>query len=154
MTATIAKILGSILRSMFISIVMLVIALSVITGQFPPDFEKLQKTYSSVQELAQLSNGFHERKNIDAATSTMGSAGSMEEDDIRRLEEINAKRAEIGANLLPHASDNGSASKVTTVAQGKTQEQLEGKIRDLQQDLFRLQERVNRLESQSRGETP
>lgn len=152
MSATIAKILGSVLRSLFISIVMLVIALSVITGQFPPDLERLQKTYTSVQELAQISQAVHGQNNMDAGTATTGAAGSMEEEDIRKLEAINTKRAELGANLLPYGENDSSNTKVAANAQGKTQEQLESKIRDLQQDLFRLQERVNRLESQSKGE--
>lgn len=153
MSTTIAKILGSVLRSLFISLVMLLIALSVITGQFPPDFDRLQKTYTSLQELTKLSQEIHGHTK-DAVAAASNAAGSMEEEDIRRLEDLNSKRAELGSQLLPHGGGEDSAPKAVTLAQSRTPEQLESKIRDLQQDLFRLQERVNRLESQNKGETP
>lgn len=126
---------------------MLVVALSIITGQFPPDLERLQRSYSSLQEMTTLSRKiFEQRKSMDKEQAKIG---SVEDEDLHKLEELYLRRAELGANLLPSDKDLSPLASPSTaaVSEGKTQAQLEGKIRELQQDLFRLQERVHRLES-------
>lgn len=56
MSKIVIQILNALFRSLFISIVMFIIGLSVITGEFPPKLERLEKTYESLQQMAQLSN--------------------------------------------------------------------------------------------------
>lgn len=115
MSTAIGKFLGSILRSLFVSVAMLVIALSFITGSFPPDLGKLRGTQAKIPEGHVL----------------------VKEEELRRLQSELGTRQGLGEKISPHAPP--AATPVPRV-------DLESKVRELRQDVFRLQERLHRLE--------
>jgi len=134
MREALGKVAGSILRSLFISIVMFVVVFSVITGEFPPDFSRIKKGYQSLQQMAQLSRQIHQQHKILKAQNDSGQA--VDDADVEALQELNLKRAELGASLL----GEGPLPQTAEVTQ------LQNQIKELQAQLFRLQDRVNKLE--------
>ncbi|MFV8256194.1 hypothetical protein ACNQKP_00230 [Bdellovibrio bacteriovorus] len=137
MKSVLVKVIGSILRSLFISIVMFVIVFSVITREFPPNFGKLQGSWQNLQQMAQLSRQIHDQNKI--LKSQQAQDGFVEDADLEKLQELNLKRAELGAGLL-----NGEAVGVSASADT---EALKVRVQELEKQLFRLQQRVNELES-------
>lgn len=140
MREALGKIAGSILRSLFISIVMFVVVFSVITGEFPPDFGRIKKTYSNLQQMTQLSRQIHEQQK--ALQGRYATNGEVDEQDVEALQELNLKRAELGAGLLG-AGPEGSTSSLDS---GDVKE-LRAKIKEMETQLFRLQNRVSELEA-------
>lgn len=127
--SAVAKVIGSILRSLFVSIVMFVIVLSVMTGQFPPDFGRLRVTFQSMQDLVALGQKMKEK--------TEG-ADELAEEDVQSLEALNAKRRELGEKIFAQGSDSSA--------------ELKARVQELQVQLFRLQQRVAELEeAQKKG---
>lgn len=139
MREALGKIAGSILRSLFISIVMFVIVFSVVTGEFPPNFGRIKKTYASLQQMTQLSRQIHEQQK--AMQHQYADSGEVDEHDVEALQELNLKRAEIGAGIL---GDPNAPSSVNESADVK---ELKAKINDMEAQLYRLQHRVSELES-------
>ncbi|WP_374078092.1 hypothetical protein [Bdellovibrio bacteriovorus] len=139
MREALGKILGSVLRSLFISIVMFVVVFSAITGEFPPDFSRIKKTYSNLQQMTQLSRQIHEQQK--AMKGQYATTGEVDEQDVEALQELNLKRAELGAGLLG-AGPETSASVDT----GDVKE-LRAKMKEMETQLFRLQNRVSELEA-------
>lgn len=138
MKETMAKVLGSILRSLFFSIIMFVVVYSVITGEFPPNFARIKTSYQGLQKMAHLSREIH-NKNKDLNTQ-YEIEGSVDDADLAALQELNLKRAEIGVSLLGEAPAPVS----------ETDTDLQKKIQDLQTQVFRLQQRVSELESKNK----
>ncbi len=94
MLSVAGEILGSVVRSLFISIVMFVIAFSIITGEFPPDFGKIPKIYESLQQMTALSRQIHEQdKTLRKKFET---EGEVEDVDVMALEDLNIKKSRIG----------------------------------------------------------
>lgn len=137
MKSVLVKVVGSILRSLFVSIVMFVIVFSVITREFPPNFAKLQGSWQNLQQMAQLSRQIHDQNKV--LKSQQAQDGFVEDADLEKLQELNLKRAELGAGLL-----NGEATGVSGSADT---EALKVRVQELEKQLFRLQQRVNELES-------
>lgn len=132
-----AKVVGSILRSLFISIIMFVVVFSVITREFPPNFGKLQNSWQNLQQMAALSRQIHDQNKILKSQEQVD--GFVEDADLLKLQELNLKRAELGAGLLnsgivgPSGSGESEAIKV--------------RVQELEKQVFRLQQRLNELES-------
>ncbi|WP_347357006.1 hypothetical protein [Bdellovibrio sp.] len=138
MKTVLAKILGSLLRSIFVSVVMFVIVFSVITREFPPNFSKLQNSWQSLQKMAQLSRQIHDQHQLLKGQQSAGD-GFVEDADLDKLQELNLRRAELGANLL-----NGTVSGSDSSAEDRA---LKGRVQELEKQLFKLQQRVNELEA-------
>lgn len=139
MLQVLGKIVGSILRSLFISIVMFVIVFSVITGEFPPNFKRVTNTFKNLQQMTQLSRQIQEQQK--ALKDRYAAHGEVDDSDVEALQELNLKRAELGAGLLQAenpASDNQETNE------------LKQKVKELETQLFRLQQRVSQLESKSK----
>lgn len=130
---------GALLRSLFVSLVMLVIGYSVITGEFPPNFSKAKTSWQNLQEMSRLSQIALDRMRKE--TGQVGGTGGSEDDDIKLLEDLNRQRAQMGAGLLP-------AGKVPGIKDvSPTQENTHlRRIQELEVQLFRLQQRVSELE--------
>lgn len=147
MLEVIGKVLGSFLKSILVSVVMFVIVYSVLTKEFPPDFSKLQTTYRSLQELArlgQVGDGNIPKKKALVSTNSPG-----ESDDalVDELEKINSQRVKLGAQLMiegPKDSERAQEANVSSV----DQTQLLERLRTIEVQLFKLQQRVAELESQ------
>lgn len=134
MLVVLGKFLGSLIRSIFISAVMFLIVLSVLTGDFPPNMEKIKNTYAGLQKMSELSQKFQH-----PPAPTQGS----EEADVLYLEQINKQRQQAGQNLL------GGSAPTTVVASGSEDQELKATIRELQRQVFKLQNRVAELEEKS-----
>ncbi|UXR64674.1 hypothetical protein EZJ49_00195 [Bdellovibrio bacteriovorus] len=142
MKTALAKILGSILRSLFVSVVMFVIVFSVITREFPPNFSKLQNSWQSLQKMAQLSRQIHDQHQLLKGQQAAGD-GFVEDADLDKLQELNLRRAELGASLLNGTSTSGAESSAEDQA-------LKRRVQELEQQLFKLQQRVNELEARAK----
>ncbi|UOE99715.1 hypothetical protein [Bdellovibrio reynosensis] len=140
MKETVGKVLGSILRSTLISIVMFLVVFSVITGEFPPNLSRIKTAYQSLQRMTQLSREIQNKQK--ALQNQYAAEGMVEDADVQALQELNLKRAEIGANLLGDAAPPEVSSKEMT--------ELKKQVQEMQNQVFRLQQRVNELEGQSK----
>lgn len=92
-----AKFIGSLLRSLFVSILMVVIVYSVITGEFPPSLSKAKTTWNNLIQLSQLrENTVH---NLD--DKRQQTAGEVDEEwDVNALETFNTERSKLARGLL------------------------------------------------------
>lgn len=144
MTAVIGKILGAILRSLFVSIVMFIIVFSVISGEFPPNFERLAKTYQSLKQMNKISRQVHAPKKTHINQNIL--QDDLFERDIEALENLNQKRAELGENILTGGGLNIVPKQKNKRAQSTEDRDLRGRIVELQSQVYRLQQRVSQLE--------
>lgn len=144
MTAVIGKILGAILRSLFVSIVMFIIVFSVISGEFPPNFERLAKTYQSLKQMNKIGKQVHTPK------KTHINQNSLQDDSIERdieaLEHLNQKRAELGENILTGGGLSIIPEQKNKSAHSFEERDLMERIVELQSQVYRLQQRVSQLE--------
>ncbi|WP_374029722.1 hypothetical protein [Bdellovibrio bacteriovorus] len=138
MREALGKIAGSILRSLFISIVMFVVVFSVITGEFPPRFSRLKNTYHNLQQMAQLSRQIHEQQKV--LKKQYAQDGLVEDADLEALQEMNLRRAEIGAGILQGSAVAGVGSEEN--------KELKERLQQLENQVYRLQQRVSELESE------
>ncbi|MFS4460994.1 hypothetical protein [Bdellovibrio sp. HCB2-146] len=147
MKELVGKILSTLVSSLFVSGVMFIIGLSVITRQFPPDFGQLQSSYESITQLSAMGTAAKSAELEKSVTSAM-----PEDQDVDTLTAINRKRAEISEGLFHGQGDKvkkegsiGTAGTQTVVAS----EDIMSEIRELKTQIFRLQQRVNELETKS-----
>lgn len=140
MKETVGKVLSSILRSTLISIVMFLVVFSIITGEFPPNLGRIKIAYQSLQRMTQLSREIQTKQK--ALQKQYAAEGAVEDADVEALQELNLKRAEIGASLLGDAP----LSEVSA----KDMNEVKKQIQELQTQVFRLQQRVNELEGQGK----
>jgi len=143
---TLAKILSAIVKSLFFSGIMFIIFFSIITGGFPPDFRKLSKAFGNTQELAKMSNP----QNITIHDKTL--SHFEEENEISHLEAFNKKRAKLGEGLFGADSSTDEEEHIPSLRtlSSVPQEDLKAQLQDLQQEIFRLQQRVSELEEQAK----
>ena len=139
------KILSTLVSSLFVSGVMFIIGLSVITRQFPPDFGQIQSSYESITQLSALGTAVKSTELEQSVSLSM-----PEEKDVDTLTAINRKRAEISEGLFQGKDEkvkkeNSAAPPTPLVAS----EDIMAEIRELKTQLFRLQQRVSELETQS-----
>lgn len=121
---------------------MFVILFSVITRQFPPDFSRIQTSLQNVQKLTQISREIYEQKK--QLNTELQAAGSVAETDVLALEELNLKRAEIGAKLLSGSSLPAPPSESDATGEN---ENLRAQILELRVQVSQMQRRLDRLES-------
>lgn len=150
MKEMLGKILSTLVSSLFVSGVMFIIGLSVITRQFPPDFGQLQSSYESITKLKAMGQSSNPVELENATPSAM-----TEDQDVDTLTAINRKRAEISEGLLGGTGDKvkkeKSGTATTTIV---ASEDIMSEIRELKTQLFRLQQRVSELETKSVPPTP
>jgi hypothetical protein len=142
-----SKLAVYLLVSVVISFVMMVVSMSLMTGKFPPDLNRISTSMKSLKQLAQLGNTNSEvskslKKNQETAE------GFADEADAEQLLALNSKRAQLGAGMLGNegavvASDaeKGSASSSRELAE------LRKMTSEMQTQLFKLQQRVAELEA-------
>lgn len=87
MSEMLANFLKSILRSLFVSVVLSIIVFSAITKQFPPDFARLKEGYQKIQELQKISEQL-----ADLHKRSMESS-IADEEDVNQLSHALQKRA-------------------------------------------------------------
>lgn len=144
MTAVIGKILGAILRSLFVSIVMFVIVFSVISGEFPPNFGRLAKTYQSLQQMTQINRQIQVSQNSVISQNNL--QGELIERDIEALEHWNQKRAQLGESILGGGGSSFIPNLRNTSTQFLEEKDLKERVAELQTQVYRLQQRVSQLE--------
>lgn len=140
---------------------MFVIFFSIVTGGFPPDFKRLGRAYDSIQGMSKLSKApvkKYEENVAEETPATPSASGFEEEKEIAELEKYNKKRADLGEGMTggvaPAPAGSMAAATVTatgpsrTVSSAAPQEELKNQMREMRQELFRLQQRVNDLEEQ------
>lgn len=140
MREALVKVLGSILRSLFISILMLVITLSIVTGKFPPDFGRLKSTWQSLQQIARVGQEFHAKSKALQANSELYD----ESDAVSELATLQRQRAELGAGLLAGQGPSAGAAHIndSNFEDGT----LRTRVQELERQLYQLQQRVGELE--------
>lgn len=123
---------------------MFIIFFSIVTGGFPPDFSKIRKAYNNLQAMSQLS-----KQPLAASSPNIPESekGLTDEKDVALLESYNKKRAELGEGLFG-AGNTPAAAPQRDAAEAKVQPDIQAQLRDMQQEIFRLQQRVSELESQ------
>lgn len=123
------KVFISILQSVFISIIMFLIAYSVITQEFPPNFSKISTTWKGIREL---SNSGLKSSHIKSLSPSDNST----EEDVRQLESINEERRRISNNFFSKSEgDNNPEGEFS-----------EKEIRSLKMEILYLKNRVSDLE--------
>lgn len=150
--AVLAKIFSALMKSLFFSGVMFIIFFSIVTGGFPPDFRKISKAFGGVQELHKMSQ---QPSLKTSAADESDSVGFDDEKDVTDLETYNRKRAKLGEDLFGQQSnqptpeeEEGRIVPLRQVSSVDPNEDLKSQMRDMQQEIFRLQQRVNELEDQ------
>jgi hypothetical protein len=151
-----AKIFSAVVKSLFFSGVMFIIFFSIVTGGFPPDFRKISRAFGGVQELNKMS---HQPSMKAVAPSEISPAGFDDEKDVADLEAYNRKRAKLGEDLFGPGSgsqdeEEGRILPMRQISSIDPNEELKNQMRDLQQEIFRLQQRVNELEEQAATKKP
>lgn len=137
MKTAIVRVLGSILRSLVVSIVMFVIVFSVITREFPPNFSRLQNSWQNLQKMAQLSREIQNQHKV--LKGQQAQDGFVEDADLEKLQELNLRRAELGAGLLSGESPGLTSSEEVI--------NMQRRMAEMEKQLFRLQQRVAELEA-------
>lgn len=147
--AALAKIFSAIVKSLFFSGVMFIIFFSIVTGGFPPDFRKLSRAFGGVQELHKMSK---QPSMTSPAAAEMGSGNFDDEKDVADLEAYNHKRAKLGEDLFNQNTapeeEEGRIVPLRQVSSVDPNEEIKSQMREMQQEIFRLQQRVNELEDQ------
>lgn len=153
MVQVIGKVLGALLRSLFVSIVMFVIGFSVISGEFPPNFKRLEKTYESLQQMSQLGRQLQVQQK-DMKNQIVNPGESDVERDVEALQNLTAKRAELGENILTGSArkvnSHGSIKNTNSDAESSDIKDLKARINELQTQVYRLQQRVGQLEDRNK----
>lgn len=144
-----AKIFSAVVKSLFVSGVMFIIFFSIVTGGFPPDFRKISRAFGGVQELHKMSH-----QPSMKSTNEISPAGFDDEKDVADLEAYNRKRAKLGEDLFGQGSgsqdeEEGRIVPMRQISSVDPNEELKNQLRDMQQEIFRLQQRVNELEEQT-----
>lgn len=135
-----AKFIGSLIRSLFVSILMMVIVYSVITGDFPPSLSKAKTTWNNLIQLSHLrEDTVH--KLAEQGNKTVIADG--EEWDVNVLETFNSERSKLAMGLL---SDQKKSDPMSFFNR-PDQDQIH-RIQELEVQLYKLQQRVNELEAQ------
>jgi|GEM_PF-1864634 hypothetical protein len=143
-----ARVLGAIIKSMGFSLIMLMVALSALTGKFPPDWERVKNLSSNLEKMHLLQS--------QGPQFLMSQNNGNPEEDVNALEKFNAKRAAVGAGLLGAKTNIDvdstpvNSAKVIPAA-GDDIQSCQKKIRDVEYQLFRLQQRVAELEEKSKS---
>lgn len=140
------KVAGSILRSLFVSIIFFVVGFSLVTGEFPPDFKRIPRLMDQVQKLAQVSREVHEKQKL--LKSKMATQGYVEDQDVEALEELQLKRAEIGIAIgtgkeSPEQVENGQSNNSDEVSE------LRARVNELETKVLKIQSQMDRLETSS-----
>lgn len=143
------KIFSAVVKSLFFSGVMFIIFFSIVTGGFPPDFRKISRAFGGVQELHKMSH-----QPSMKSTNEISPAGFDDEKDVADLETYNRKRAKLGEDLFGQGSgsqdeEEGRIVPMRQISSVDPNEELKTQMRDMQQEIFRLQQRVNELEEQA-----
>lgn len=138
MLVLLGKFIGSLIRSLFVSIVLVVIVYSVITGDFPPSLSKAQTTWNNLHQLSQLRDSAVHRL---PRQESQFESGSGEDWDVTNLENFNAERSKLAAGLLSNQKESFNPDLFNSQSQGQLQ-----RIQELEVQLFKLQQRVNELE--------
>lgn len=116
---------------------MFVIVYSVITREFPPNFSKLQNSWQNLQKMAQLSRDIQNQHKVLKEQQSVD--GFVEDADLEKLQELNLRRAELGAGLLSGESTGSMSSEEVLSVQRR--------MAEMEKQLFRLQQRVAELEA-------
>ncbi len=135
-----AKFIGSLIRSLFVSILMMVIVYSVITGDFPPSISKAKTTWNNLIKLSHLREDTV-YKLAEQGNKTVSEDG--EEWDVNVLETFNSERSKLALGLL---SDQKKSDTISFFSR-PDQDQIR-RIQELEVQLYKLQQRVNELEAQ------
>jgi hypothetical protein len=131
---TIFKVTGAILRSLCVSLVMFMVAFTIVTGEFPPDFSKLKNLHQNLKMIESLQvSKLPTLANLTSSDSA--------ENDVLSLENYNTQRAKIGANLFGASSASSPESWVTQDSQACI-----SRVREVEFQLYKLQQRVAELE--------
>ena len=143
---SLARVVGALLKAVGFSLIMLMVALSALTGEFPPDWNRVKNLRSNLEKMHLLQS--------QGPQTVIGLNGVNAEEDVLELEKFNAKRAAVGAGLLGAKTDievetTSHVSKVIS-AGGDEIQNCQKKIRDVEYQLFRLQQRVAELEDRSK----
>ncbi len=131
--------------SVFISAIMFVVGLSILTRKFPPEFGQLQASYENLQQMQATGKGLQE-----SLQQEIHNVAFKDDVDVAELARINSKRAELGAGLLPEAKNGEDphlpAKSRPSQNELRAENDAQAQTRELQKQLFRLQQRVGVLE--------
>lgn len=147
------KLVVYLLVSVVISFVMMVVSMSLMTGKFPPDFNRISTSMKSLKQLAQLG---HSNSEISQSLkkNQAQAEGFADEADAEQLLALNSKRAQLGAGMLGNegaVAAAGSAAEKDSVTSSRDLAELRKMTSEMQTQLFRLQQRVAELEADVSG---
>lgn len=140
------KVVGSVLRSLLVSIILFVVGFSLVTGEFPPDFKRIPRLMDQVQKLAQVSREVHEKQKH--LKSKMETQGYVEDKDVEALQELQLKRAEIGV-AIGSGKDLSNQNTLESSEDPSEVAQLRARVNELEMKVLRLQSQMDRIESSS-----
>ncbi len=116
---TLAKIFATVVKSLFVSGIMFIAFLSIVTGGFPPDFRKISRAFGGIQEPHKISHQTITKPVTEISPAAFDDEKDEEEDRIVPMRQV--------SSVDPS-------------------EELKNQMRDMQQEIFHLQKRVNELE--------
>jgi len=137
-----ARVIGALLKGIGFSLIMLMVALSALTGEFPPDWNRVKNLQANLAKMEALQS--------QGPQTPLSNTGAHPEDDVSALEKFYQKRAAIGAGLLGAKTDV-SDTAVDVPAATEAPADCSKKIREVEYQLFRLQQRVAELEEQKKN---
>lgn len=126
MLEMLGKIINSILTSLIVSIVLFVAGYSLLSGEFPPNFARLKKSYQSLHKVAQISRQIHEQDL--RLKKQYAETGQVSEQDVAALQSLNLQRAELGVGILSGDSRDD-----------RTDDRTEKRIKELEKRVAQLE---------------
>ena len=129
------------LGSFFSAVIIFLISLSFVTGQFPPDLAQLKSMIRGVQQLREVAEKI-QRANPQGQVLSV-EQGSLE-GDVAQLEALNKVRNQVGEAMFKArglASDFGAEKNDLAEIQN-----LKKKVGELEVMVFRLQGRLDEME--------
>lgn len=145
-------IVGFLLRSLFTSFLMFIMVISLVSGEFPPDLKAVRKTFSSLSEMAQVGQQLNQQFKMTLQQQRhRQEQGALTNSDKPMHPALVLK----GINEQMAMDERGSQKpnvNPSELAAGNILEinSLKTKIIDLESQLFRIQNRLGKLESTSK----
>lgn len=135
------KILGSLVRSIVVSVILFVAGVSLVTGEFPPDFSKIKNSLQQVQQMTTVSRQIMgAQKSLKAQQN---SQGYVEDEDLQKLQELQLKRAEIGAAIMAGAPvDEAGAPTERTTTPSEDLKEIIARLNRLEDRMLKIENKV------------
>lgn len=141
------------LSSLLMSFFMFIFVFSIMTQQFPPDLGLIKRTFSGLKQINQMTLQLNQKNSQanKAGDKVSGSSGPEKgsddngEEQVNILQQFDQRKAELWSKIM---AEKGAPDGQGGVVSDSTPSQaLKDKVKDLEFEIMRLQNRVGALEA-------